>query len=484
MEETKKDNKYNEAKWWQIFMFSTSDAATNSVFIAMSLVFLLYCTDYYGLSTLVVGAIMVGTRILDAITDPIIGVMVDRTDTRIGKFRPWILMGSLIISISFFIIFQGFDFGNNIVNTIFITIMYCIFIIGYTFQCTVTKSAQTILTNKPKQRTNLNALAMIFTMTIYVIINSIAGTVDDYAIKDSAGEILVSGYASLEFWQVIATTIVGIQLVLSLSSFIGISKKDKPEFYNVGPKNGNDEENRAKVKDYIEVFKRNRALRSLIVAASTNKFASNAISSLTLLFYVYVVKDSSMISEVSMLTLPFTILGIFGAVAITNRLGRRMTMSVTSVAAATFGILAVIILATVGDIGLVLLVVVLGINGLLGQLTNMNIMPMIADCADYEVYEGGKFVPGMIGTAFSFIDKVISAIGSGVASVFLFILGFTNVTDTPVSSKMFWGVLTFYFLIPSLGHIASVIAMKKYPITPELSEKMIAKRAESTNLES
>ncbi len=101
----KKEVKYNSSKWWEWFLFGFSDAATNSVYLVMMMLFMLFCTDFYGISAGVAGTIMMGTRLLDAFTDPIIGMMVDRTNTRFGRFRPWIIFGSLILNVTFFFLF-------------------------------------------------------------------------------------------------------------------------------------------------------------------------------------------------------------------------------------------------------------------------------------------------------------------------------------------------------------------------------------------
>ena len=100
--------------------------------------------------------------------------------------------------------------------------------------------------------------------------------------------------------------------------------------------------------------------------------------------------------------------------------------------------------------------------------------PMIGDAADYENYTKGRFIPGMISTAFSFIDKVISSLGSTMNGLLLSMLGFVSLTETEPSPKLFWGILLMFFLVPALGHLASVIAMKWYPLDREFQHEMTA----------
>ena len=58
---------------------------------------------------------------------------------------------------------------------------------------------------------------------------------------------------------------------------------------------------------------------------------------------------------------------------------------------------------------------------------NSGIIPMIADCTDYEMYRSGRFVPGMMGTMFSFIDKIISSFSAMIQGFALTLAGVGNV---------------------------------------------------------
>ncbi len=232
-------------------------------------------------------------------------------------------------------------------------------------------------------------------------------------------------------------------------------------------------------KDYGRVFKGNKALQMLVVAASTNKFASNAISSLAVLFYFYVADDPSMQGTVAMVTMIGTLAAIYVGVKLTSKLGRRDSMLYMSIGATLWGVIAVLLIGAFGiGVGFGVVALIMFVNTILNTSTQLNIIPMIADCADYEVHNGGKFMPGMIGTSFSFIDKMISSFGTWSTGILLVALGYESMEATPLSNTMFWGILAFYFLIPSLGHLASVFAMKKYPITQEYYDEMVKNRVD------
>ena len=75
--------------------YSTADAAANFVFMTMILFQTNFYTDVFGLAAGTAAAILLAARLWDAVVDPIVGVLADRTRTRWGKFRPWILFTAL-----------------------------------------------------------------------------------------------------------------------------------------------------------------------------------------------------------------------------------------------------------------------------------------------------------------------------------------------------------------------------------------------------
>ena len=112
------------------------------------------------------------------------------------------------------------------------------------------------------------------------------------------------------------------------------------------------------------------------------------------------------------------------------------------------------------------------------------VIPMISDCADYETYLSGRFVPGMMGTLFSFVDKLVSSLATTIIAFAVAAIGFTDrmpdVTD-PSNPQMFWMTMFLFAGMPMLGWIASIIAMKFYPLDKEKLEEVQAHIQELKN---
>ena len=120
------------------------------------------------------------------------------------------------------------------------------------------------------------------------------------------------------------------------------------------------------------------------------------------------------------------------------------------------------------------------VTGGFQQVASNIVIPMTADCADYETYRSGKYVPGLMGTLFSFIDKMVSSLAPLIASLLLAAIGFKEVmpdVDTPFSPQLkSVGIFLMYGLV-TIGLIFNVVAMKFYPLTAEKMEEVREKIA-------
>ena len=93
-------------------------------------------------------------------------------------------------------------------------------------------------------------------------------------------------------------------------------------------------------------------------------------------------------------------------------------------------------------------------------------IPMVADCSDYETYRSGKFIPGIMGTLFSLVDKLVSSLSSTVVSVALAFIGINDLATktTPYVDGMNWVVIALFCLVPMIAWTLTLIAMKGYAL--------------------
>jgi len=118
-----------------------------------------------------------------------------------------------------------------------------------------------------------------------------------------------------------------------------------------------------------------------------------------------------------------------------------------------------------------LMILFTGFQNIAGGL----VYPMTADCTDYEVYRSGKYVPGLIGTVFSFIDKLISSLAPLLVGLMCAAVSSSSelpTADTPYSKGLAVVGVFCMFGIVLLGYVCNIISMHFYPLTKERMDEI------------
>ena len=483
MNEQTINNGIHRAKLWQIAGFAFNNTATNMYMFMMNFI------AYYMVGAVGVGVVLASTfvtimRVWDGVTDPFVGFVLDKTNGKFGKNRPFMLIGNVILALATFIMFHVSHNMPKAIRFVFFIVIYMIYVIGYTCQCVVTKSAQSCLTNDPKQRPLFTIFDGIYNTIIFAALPIFF---TGYLLSKHAGEFSVSYFH--DGWMMVAP----VSFVLTCIAIFSISGKDRSEYFGAG------QEIKVKFKDYWEVLKHNRAIQMLVVSAGTDKLALSTQSNATVSVIVYAIVcgNAALQGGVSAYTsIPTMLFLMFGAGYIATRLGQKKAMMFGTYGALVCCVLSVILfyagdprsLALPGFDGfagwnfftLAFLALWVGFKGFSGISGNI-VIPMTADCADYEVARSGKYVPGLMGTLFSFVDKMISSLGATIVGLMCAAIGFTAAlpdANTSYSPQLkFVGLFCLYGLV-IIGLLCNIAAMRFYPLTKEKMEEIQGQIAE------
>lgn len=159
-------------------------------------------------------------RIFDGFIDPTIGIMIDKTETKFGKYRPILVLGNVITALSsiFLLSLSAIDEGMRLPLFILVLIIHKI---GYSMQQTITKAGQTAITNDPKQRPIFNIVDAVMTTSLM-----------------TGGQFVVSAFLvpkfgnfTPEFFNVLIYGTITISAILAIVAIIGIWTKDNKEFF-------------------------------------------------------------------------------------------------------------------------------------------------------------------------------------------------------------------------------------------------------------
>lgn len=467
----------HRAKIWQIGGFALNNTATNLYLFFMNYI-AYYLTGFIGVGVVVASSLITTMRVWDGVTDPFIGYAVDKTNSRFGKNRPFMVIGQLILfSFSFLMVHFTHKVPQGGRFAVFI-IFYMIYIIGYTFQCVVTKSAQTCLTNDPKQRPIFTIFDGIYNTILFAAMPVVVAS----WLLPKNGNMFTEGFFH-EFWLVTAS----ISAIFTIIAIISISSKDRMEFFGLG------KAVKVGFRDYWEVLSNNRAIQMLVISASTDKLAltTQANATVSIMIYGIVCGNFAMSGAIASYTaIPTFLMLLFGVGYIARYLGQKKAMLfgtyggliTSALIIALFYILDPTTLSFPGFPGftgwnaftilyLILFLLFKGFSGVSGNI----VIPMTADCADYEVYRSKKYVPGLMGTLFSFVDKLISSLGTTIVGLMCAAIGFSSqlpTVDTPVTPKLKAVALFCMFGLIIIGLLCNLAAMRFYPLTKEKMEEI------------
>ena len=501
------NNSLNRAKFYQLALFPMNNGATNVYFVLILSYIATFGNKVLGIAMVFASFMVTGMRVFDAITDPIIGAIMDKTDGKFGKFRPFMVLGNVVMAISvigLYVLTPLVPVGMMWLRYTLFILLYAVWVLGYTFQTSVTRSAQPVLTNDPKQRP---------LFTVFNTIASLAGMgAMQFLAPIIAGDNVAGDYNST--WFAIMTPIgIAVSVVLTILAIIGIWEKDQTKYFGLGGK-----QEQVKLKDYVTIIRHNKPLQRLMVAGGGCKLALSIATNVTVLCMLYgcmtqfgthvemlpSVADPNVLVETVVsenrydnLYLVMMVLGyVFSApfflltVRTSQKHGQKKSL-MTYVAVALLcyvGVLVMLLLWKFGDpawnlsiyegeifkegfkitinLYTVLFVIFFGLGyGAYYSTADMPI-PMVADCADYETYRSGKFIPGIIGTLFSLVDKLVSSLSATVVSVALLFIGVEDLPTkaTPYVEGMNWVVIALFCIVPMCAWALTLFAMRKYEL--------------------
>ena len=519
-----KSSGLHRAKMWEIAFYALNNTSTN---LYMTLVGYIsyYLVGLIGTTVVFAGSFVTVMRIWDGVTDPIVGMLVDKTNTKFGKNRPFIVIGNAILFVTTWIMFNIIPTLPQGVKLIAFILVYMVYVLGYTAQCVVTKSAQSCLTNDPQQRPTFSMFDMIYnTVALSVIVpiyvsdtlvpkftlnmNDHADQINELVAKiptlekvlteNADGVITLNAFYNPEFFSFFHLIIAAIAAVCAGLAVFGLARKDRQEYFGTG------EVQKVTIKDYIDVLAHNRGIQMLIVAASSDKLSMSMQTNGTIMVCIFGVMAGNYAyfgSQSAIAAIPTVVLGLLGMGVVAKKLGQKMALVVGTVGSLASAA-AMLALFIIGDpqsmvlplvsltnpatwanlfvgsnwsmFGVLYIVFWCLMKGFSGVASSI-VIPMTADCADYEVYRSGRYVPGLMGTLFSFVDKIISSFAATLVSLMFAAIGFKEVlptADTPYSDGIFWVCMACLIGAPCIGWILNVVAMKFYPLSKEKMEEI------------
>lgn len=206
-------------KWYNKIGYGSGDIGGNVVYAFLTFFVMIYLTDSIGLNSGIIGTLMAIAKIFDGISDVIFGSLIDKTHTKMGKARPWMLWPYFGCGVCLFAIFAIPTSWGKVAQYTFFLIFYVMLNAGFYTANNIAYSALTALvTRNENERVQLGSIRFVFAFTTSTIIQAITFGLVDYFGNDAAA------------WKIVALIYVIIGIISNTISVLSL--KELPEEEN------------------------------------------------------------------------------------------------------------------------------------------------------------------------------------------------------------------------------------------------------------
>lgn len=361
-------------------------------------------------------ALFIVSKIWDGFNDPIMGLIIEKTRTRFGKFKPWMLIGVLTNSIVLMVIYTSSMFGLTGWSYIaFIFVMYLLWDITFTMNDISYWSMLPSLSSDNRERDSLTSWANL-------LAGFGAGIASVSIPMFTAGRFTIGG-SNIIAYAVIAAVICAFFIGCQLLTFFGVKEK------HIATKQ-NAEQNAMSLKKMFATIKENDQLRWVATVMLIYNSGSSILSGL-MTIYVYLVYGY----EGYLVTVFTIVYGIMGAVPMlifpymSKKFGRKLMIKIC-VATSVVGYLFFFFMGFIKGITGFYLLAVCGVLINFGQTLFYNILTInISNSVEYNEWKTGRRDEGIIFSLRPLMAKFGGAIHFGIISLTYAVLNITKVTN-------------------------------------------------------
>lgn len=462
---------YRRAKGWQLALSVMSQVVPTALVIMMT--FATYvATGVYGATAVIAGGILTGTRLFDAITDPICGFLVDRLNTKFGRVRPLMIIGWLLTSLSIILMFVVCPGKDNILVFILIYILY---IIGYTIFNTGDGMVSSVITNDPSQRPMVGRWAAVFKSLFSGTFSMILAATLMPKHNNQYG---------LPLFKDLAFLIIGVTGVLTLLAIIAISSSGHDTAETFKGKTHQP----IKLKEMFSLLKSSRELQMFTIAAASDKLAMTTAtqSAINVMIFGICIGNYRFSGQISLWMTGVTIAMLFLTSGFAKKNGTKKTLvQWTTISLVIYAVMMIFMLSvntlnitkvTILTVGFIVLRCLMNASQM---IVSSCTQPMIADITDYNLSQTGHFSPSVVAMTYSFVDKMISSLASTIVGVAVSTIGYVSAmpqAQDPFSRPILYVALFLWLGMPMFGYVCTLIAMKFYKL-----DKQTMLEVEKTN---
>jgi GPH family glycoside/pentoside/hexuronide:cation symporter len=443
--------------------YGFGDMASSMFWKIFGMYLLFFYTDVFGLPAAAVGTMFLVTRVWDTLFDPVVGVIGDRTESRWGKFRPYLLWFAIPFGVIGTLMFVTPSFTDT-GKLVYAYITYSLMMMVYSMINVPYASLLGVMSSDPRDRNTLSSYRMVF---------AFIGSFVSLILIDPLVRCFQHSFGSVQTGWTLGVMVIAILCVLFFFGCFALTRE------RIRPINEANRSLKADIKDLLV----NRPWWILLGAGIAALIFNSIRDGAAVYYFKYYVqnKDAFKIpfidASLTLTTLYFilgqaaNIVGIILIAPIAGRIGKK------------FAYLGAMALATVLSIGFffissnniaAMMVMQFFISMCAGSIFPL-LWSMYADIADYSEWKHGRRATGLIFSSSSMSQKFGWTIGGAITGWLLGYFGFqANVAQT---GETLIGIRMMLSMLPAIGTVLSVLFISLYP----LSEKKLTVIIEELN---
>ncbi|WP_165021039.1 MFS transporter [Dysgonomonas sp. ZJ279] len=450
--------------------YGLGDAASSMFWKLFGMYLMFFYTDIFGIDAAIVGTMFLVTRIWDSLFDPVVGVISDRTETKWGKFRPYLLWVAIPFGVLGVLTFTTPDLSVS-GKIVYAYITYSLMMMIYSLINVPYASLLGVMSSDPKERTALSSYRMIFAFGGSILALLLIEPLVQFFSTQGDTVNLTFG------WSMSAVVFAVIAVGFFLCTFLWTKERVRPI-----KETGN-----SLKEDVGDLFK-NKPWWILLGAGIAALIFNSIRDGAAVYYFKYYATVSDTFdlgilgSALSLTTLYLVlgqganILGILFVTPISNRIGKKKTYLFAMVFATIFSILFYFVEK---DNIILMLALQILISACAGSIFPL-LWSMYADIADYSEWKTGRRATGLIFSSSSMSQKFGWSIGGALTGWLLAYFGFkANVVQSAEAQE---GIRMMLSFLPAIGTVLSVLFISMYPLTEsklgEITSELATKRNE------
>ena len=464
-----KENESQKVAFSEKFGYSLGDAAANLVFQMMMIFQLKFYTDVFGLDGAVAGSILMIASFSAIIVDPAVGILSDRTSTRWGKFRPWIMWTAIPFCLFYVLAFYHPGIHDKGTVALYATISYVLLMTIYSFNNIPYTSLGGVMTSDIKERTSITTIRFVVVTIAQFIVQGLTLPLVDHF---GQGDLRRGWLSTVGLFACIA-------LVFFIITFVVTKERIQPP-----PRQEMD------IKEDIKSTMSDVSWNAMALLTFA-LFVTLAMWGSAMNFYFqYNVDQRSLydflsnfvtIEESDAYYIGFSAFNMMGAIVqfvgviclsqyLANKYGKKSVFIVCLSLTAFFTALFYIPSPT--DVSLLF---VLNFARSLAYAPTIPLLwAMIGDVADHIEYENHRRATGFCFSGIVLALKIGLGLGGAIAGIIISMFGYVSGSVAIQNESAMEGIRLVSSIVPAVLFCVGVIALHFYPITKEYNENMQA----------